>query len=441
MDESPAIQPNSTAGRPRRRRFALSLRGLMVLVLVVGGVLGWKARRASIQRRAVAQIKAAGGGVAYDYQMLPYGQIQFGASPKTPRWVREGLGDELFQEVSVVSLGDIRGWFKSPRTKPPKVPPEALDALPDLDQLRRLILCGVPLEDPRLGRLAMLTSLEDLELFLFGLESSHLDDLPSLRSLRRLKSFRICPSPEDDAGLEFLRGLDGLTSVSLGETRVTDASLSVLTTLPKLYSVEFDGSKITDSGLADLAKIRSLKTLHLLTNDRAALYTDQGLAHLSRIPYLSDLALDVKNITDAGFEALQALQLYNLTLTGLAPGHERLVQLAGRQSLQMLCLSGIGITDDLLGYLTNWSGRLNRLELSHTQVTDAGMVHIIKHPGLRYLVLDATMLTDAGLLRLAAAPALQCISARGTKVTPAGVAAFRAVRPAVVIEIGPLPPR
>jgi len=419
----------------------VSLRGLMILILVVGGAMGWKARRVSIQRRAVAQIKAAGGGVAYDYQMLPYGEIQFGASPKTPRWVREVVGDELFQEVSVVSLGDIKGWFKSPRTKPPKVPPEALAALPDLDQLRRLILCGVPLEEPTLSRLAMLTSLEDLEFLPFGLESSRLADLPSLRSLRRLKSFRICPSPEDDAGLEFLRGLDGLTSVSLGQTRVTDASLPILATLPKLYSLEFDGSKVTDSGLADLAKIRSLTTLHLLTPDRTVLYTDQGLAHLSRLPYLSDLALDVTNITDAGFQSLQAPYLFNLTLTGLAPGHERLIQLVGRRSFPMLCLSGLGIIDDWLGYLTEPSGRLNRLDLNNTKVTDAGMAHLIKHPGLRYLALDATMLTDAGLLRLAAAPGLTFISARGTKVTPVGVAAFRAIRPAVTVVIGPLPPK
>ncbi len=67
MDESSRIETNPTATRPRRRRLRLSLRGLMVLVLVVGGMLGWKARRASIQRRAVTQIKAAGGTLLYDY--------------------------------------------------------------------------------------------------------------------------------------------------------------------------------------------------------------------------------------------------------------------------------------------------------------------------------------------------------------------------------------
>jgi hypothetical protein len=47
-----------------RRRLRLSVRGLMVVVLVTGGGLGWVIHRAQVQRDAVAAIKHAGGECA-----------------------------------------------------------------------------------------------------------------------------------------------------------------------------------------------------------------------------------------------------------------------------------------------------------------------------------------------------------------------------------------
>ncbi len=435
MNQSSNGTTGPTVARPRRRSWRLSVRGLMVLVLVVGGVLGWKARRASVQRRAVETIKAAGGMVAYDYQTLPNDQYQLGASPPTPRWIRERLGDELFQEVVAVRVGDYR-------RERLKAEAESLAALPGFDRLCRLTLFGFPLRDPELTRLTTLSSLEALELFSLGWnQPDQFTALPPLQAMTRLTSLRISPSPTDDAGLRFLRGLDSLNSVDLEQTEVTDASLAVLVPLPKLGTVKFDGSKLTDAGLAELAKIRSLGTLHLLTPGRTALYTDQRLAHLSKISYLSDLAIDATNITAAGYQVLRGDHLFNLHLTGLSSNHEDLVRLVGRQSHQMLKLSGSGMTDEWLRYLSAPALQLGRLELNDTNVTDAGMAQIVKHSLLQNLALDATALTDAGLLRLAAAPALRSISARGTKVTPAGVAAFLAVHPAVAIEIGPLPPK
>ena len=44
------------------------MRALIVLVLLIGGCLGWLARGARIQRDAVAAIKDAGGNVEFDWQ-------------------------------------------------------------------------------------------------------------------------------------------------------------------------------------------------------------------------------------------------------------------------------------------------------------------------------------------------------------------------------------
>jgi hypothetical protein len=40
----------------------------MVLVLVIGALLGWMARRARVQREAVAAIQKAGGMVGYNWE-------------------------------------------------------------------------------------------------------------------------------------------------------------------------------------------------------------------------------------------------------------------------------------------------------------------------------------------------------------------------------------
>ena len=53
---------------PRRRWFRLSLRGLMILILIIACGIGWKVSRDRSERQAVEAIRAAGGMVLYDYQ-------------------------------------------------------------------------------------------------------------------------------------------------------------------------------------------------------------------------------------------------------------------------------------------------------------------------------------------------------------------------------------
>jgi hypothetical protein len=69
----------------RRRWLRISLRGLLVLVLIVGGWLGWAVRSARTQREAVAAIRRAGGGITYRSQYLGgnvYGHLyDHGAKP------------------------------------------------------------------------------------------------------------------------------------------------------------------------------------------------------------------------------------------------------------------------------------------------------------------------------------------------------------------------
>ena len=67
------------ASRRWRRYLRFSVRGLIVVVLVVGGWLGWIVRGARIQREAVAAITRAGGRVAYDWERRDGKDIPGGA--------------------------------------------------------------------------------------------------------------------------------------------------------------------------------------------------------------------------------------------------------------------------------------------------------------------------------------------------------------------------
>jgi hypothetical protein len=64
-----ATMPAGPVSHPWRRLLRFSVRGLIVLVLVIGAGLGWVVRSARIQREAVAAIKSAGGGVTYHHQI------------------------------------------------------------------------------------------------------------------------------------------------------------------------------------------------------------------------------------------------------------------------------------------------------------------------------------------------------------------------------------
>jgi hypothetical protein len=87
----------------------MSVRALMILVLLLGGVLGWVVQLAHVQRDAVSAIRHGGGQISYDWQLnsLPGGGFQFDPSgrPKAPKWLFDYLGPDLFGHVEHVELG------------------------------------------------------------------------------------------------------------------------------------------------------------------------------------------------------------------------------------------------------------------------------------------------------------------------------------------------
>ena len=129
----------------------LSVRGIIVLVLVIGGWLGCVVRDVRIQRGAVAALKRAGAGVKYDRE-CNHGIPNPKGRPWAPRWLVDRIGVDYFGKVVyVVAL--TRGIDNS-----------VFAPLGRLKWLERLNLTGTAVTEAGLARLEGLTHLRTLDL-------------------------------------------------------------------------------------------------------------------------------------------------------------------------------------------------------------------------------------------------------------------------------------
>ena len=168
--------------RPWRGYLRLSVRGLIVVVLLVGGWFGWEVRSARIQREAVVAIEEAGGSVKYDWEWSNGKSIP-GGKPWSPRWLVDLIGIDYFGHVTAVVFFEL-GMTKQ----------SGFDLLNDtvivqvgrLTELERLDLYGSPITEAGVGqRFANVT----------------------------------------DAGLVHLKGLANVSSLNLMGAKITDTGL------------------------------------------------------------------------------------------------------------------------------------------------------------------------------------------------------------------------
>jgi hypothetical protein len=272
----------ATTPKPRRGRFAVSVRTLMLLVLLACLALGWRVNRAQTQRRAVARIKAAGGSVKYDYEVggeyPPKWAVRTKGEPVPwgPAWLRKWIGDEYFQEVTIVSLGGDR------------VTDDSLSAVEDLDRV--------------------------IQLNLWNTRNVTNAGLTHLRGAKSVRSAMIHPRMMADAWLPHLAYLAELRELDLSRTPVTDSGLKHIERSLLLEALRLQGAwRVTDSGLACIKGLKNLRTLDL----SGTMVTDAGLAHLENLAELRELDLSVDMISDAGITHLKGLhKLRELKLIG-----------------------------------------------------------------------------------------------------------------------------
>ena len=223
--------------KPKPRRWLqFSLRTFFVLVTVFCVWLGWTVHRANEQRKAVEWVREMGGDVAYGYQRDEAGIPIVDAKPPGPKWLRQLLGVDYFQEVTVVDLKTT--------------PVSDLTPLAGLKNLELLWLNGTQVSD--LTPLAKLTSLEFL-----SLDNTHVSDLTPLAKMTSLQWLQLNYTQVSD--LTPLAGLKSLKALVLRATEVSD--LTPLAKLTSLESLLLDNTPVSDP--TPLAKLTNLQWLSL----------------------------------------------------------------------------------------------------------------------------------------------------------------------------------
>jgi hypothetical protein len=320
--------PEPTPEPPRRRRrFTLSLRVVMLVVLILGGLMGWRARRASIQRRSVAAVEWLGGSVSYDWQYPRNAYLSKPAlGPSVPAWLRRAIGDEYFQEVAQVNLpaqiefgpqmGDgpdaLDRWAEDRKAFDEKfikpIDDDQLACLDGLDRLQGLVLqWNGTLKPEGLARLEGLAQLKELH------APTQLDagGLARLGRLTNLETLAVTADPQAGSDLAFLDRLPKLRSLVVGGA-VSEANLAQIGRRDRLEFLTFSsfGRKLSDAGLAHLGGLKALKFLNIIGG---AGITDQGLAHLEGLSNLETLFLGGTPVNKAGLDHFRKLpKLVNL---------------------------------------------------------------------------------------------------------------------------------
>ena len=198
--------------RPWRRFLRFSVRGMIVLILAIAGVLGWWLRNVRVQRDAVAAILSAGGSVEYDQIWTDWAFI-----PRERRWTSRSLADlvgaDHFGHVTTVSLHSSSTACDA-----------ALARIGRLTRLQRLRLSGSSVSDAGLVHLKGLGNLLELD----------------------LSSTQV-----SDAGLVHLKGLGSLRHLDLRHTQVSKTGLDNLEGLGSLGALFVRGTHVTDAGVKD----------------------------------------------------------------------------------------------------------------------------------------------------------------------------------------------
>jgi hypothetical protein len=236
LEDKEVVQP--TARRPRRFRLRVGV--LMVLVLLIGGGLGYVVHLAKVQHNVVAALRLEGADVGYDL-------TRQGRKSWAPEQMVKAIGIDFFGNVVFVRIRALD-----------QATDATLEQIAKLDRLEYLKLNGGRgITDCGAAKLAGLTRLQYLSLQRTGMTGA---GLRHLRGLMRLQELDLFNSDKiDDSGLAHLRGLHQLTSLDLSGTCVTDAGLVHLRGLNSLTSLDLSSTAITDAGLEHLRGLTGLK--------------------------------------------------------------------------------------------------------------------------------------------------------------------------------------
>lgn len=445
----------------KARRFAVSVRRLALIVLLVALVLGYFANRSQRRERAIADIQSSGGQVSYAPSASPIRPP--GAWSRFRSWVDDRLarfappdiegadfaGSTSLSKQKLASIGSLRS-LTTLSLESTSVAGADLAVLAPLAHLRTLNFANTEVGDEGLAHLESLSSLQDLDLSNTEITDEGLAHLASLTQLRRLA---LSDTRITDAGLVHLKRLTQLQTLELAHTRTQGKGFAHLESLRQIQSLDLSRTPLTDAGLAFLSHRITLTTLNL----EATAISDVGLGSLSgltrlqtlslakikvgqtalaplrRLTLLTSLDLHQTAVDDHGLSSLSGLtQLADLDLGGTRVRGAGLAELKAMSKLATLNLDNTLVDDDGLSRLPNLGG-LTTLSLRRTLVGDAGAYPLTKLPALATLNLNGSNLSDAGFTLLCAIPTLQFLDVSGTKVQSSSAKTLGRSRPTLTV--------
>ncbi len=232
----------------------------MVLVLLIGGGLGWVIYRARVQREAVETIERAGGSVGYSWQRSSGTWISPIPRPPWPDWLRRTLGRDFLDTATYVSL------------QGEQCDDEVLRAACRLPWLEELTVVNTSVTDASAEDLQQLKNLRSLDLRLNRITPRPLRHIEEMSELRELTlAMKLSPVPLRDEDMAFLKRLTRLKSLTLLSADLTDKWLAYLEGLPNLTSLQLYDMAITAEGFDHLKGLPKLKAVLTLQGTRIPL--------------------------------------------------------------------------------------------------------------------------------------------------------------------------
>lgn len=216
------------------------------------------------------------------------------------------------------------------------------EALADLPDLRILSVYQTQVNDAASKQICQITSLREL-----NLGATRVTDagLVALANLKKLQILRIWGISISDTGLKHVGRCKNLRTLSLCRLNVKGPGLKVLANLEHLETLSMAGvyrHDHKDSDVEGLGELRTLRSLNLNNNPEL---TDSTLAEIGKLKELRSLHLDHANVTAEGVKHLSGLpHLEALDLNVTRVGDEALAHLAKLENLTSLALRGTKVT-------------------------------------------------------------------------------------------------
>lgn len=166
--------------------------------------------------------------------------------------------------------------------------------------IRGIFISDTPLTDSGLRHLAKMSELREIALTSTRTTDEGVKNLAGLK----LTALSVSAAPITDEALRTIGSMPTLLTLRLeNDSRLTEEGIAHLKKLPRLEYVGFAGSKLTDRGMAEVAKIASLKRLSV----NFTLVTDAAIEDIGRLKKLTSCNLNQTFVTAAGRDALKAL--------------------------------------------------------------------------------------------------------------------------------------